>query len=363
MTASTSAAGAGSATTSAASGFIGAFIVLFGVLTLAGVGVLVDSARIVSAERQASSAAYEAARAGAQAVQVGTVRDGAATSTRRRPAPPPSTPPTGCSPAPARPCSDVDRDRRRGRRHRHPAGRAGVPARLRPHDQRDRAGPDRRRHHPGRPVAMDQPAPLAPASAPAGSWLRFVAAVDRPAGRRRRHPGRPGGRLPGRRSGRRSHSPASAPGTRSTARVTTQRSSTEIARVALRVLISSCWLLWAGLLLSVLSSVVASRPEAGARPHPAAGHVRRASAPGSSPDCSSSDPWPRTSPTASPPSAPSRSGRVRNTAPRQRRRLLEPPVAGTVDGRAGPSCRPPSRSRCSPPAPSATPAVGPRCGS
>ena len=59
-------------------GFVAAFIVLFGVLTLAGVGVIVDSARIVSAQRQASSAAYEAARAGANAVQVGTVRDGAA---------------------------------------------------------------------------------------------------------------------------------------------------------------------------------------------------------------------------------------------------------------------------------------------
>jgi Flp pilus assembly protein TadG len=48
------------------------------VLTLAGVGVIVDSARLVSAQRQASSAAYEAARAGANAVQVGTARDGAA---------------------------------------------------------------------------------------------------------------------------------------------------------------------------------------------------------------------------------------------------------------------------------------------
>jgi len=58
------------------SGFIGAFIVLFAVLTLGGVGVLVDSARIVSAERHASSSAYEAARAGAQAVQVVGARDG-----------------------------------------------------------------------------------------------------------------------------------------------------------------------------------------------------------------------------------------------------------------------------------------------
>jgi hypothetical protein len=45
--------------------------------------------------------------------------------------------------------------------------------------------------------------------------------------------------------------------------LTTQRSSTELARVALRVLISLCWLLWAGLLLSVLSSVLASRPALG----------------------------------------------------------------------------------------------------
>jgi Flp pilus assembly protein TadG len=60
------------------SGYIAAFIILFGVLTVGGVGLIVDSARIVSAQRQASSAAYEAARAGAQAVQVGTVRDGGA---------------------------------------------------------------------------------------------------------------------------------------------------------------------------------------------------------------------------------------------------------------------------------------------
>ena len=59
-------------------GFVAAVIVLFGVLTLAGVGLIVDSARIVSAQRQASAAAYEAARAGANAVQVGTVRGGGA---------------------------------------------------------------------------------------------------------------------------------------------------------------------------------------------------------------------------------------------------------------------------------------------
>ena len=60
-------------------GFIGAFVVLFAILVLGGVGVLVDSARQVSTQRLASSAAYEAARAGAQAIQVVGARDGAAT--------------------------------------------------------------------------------------------------------------------------------------------------------------------------------------------------------------------------------------------------------------------------------------------
>jgi hypothetical protein len=59
-------------------GYLAAFIVLFGTLTLGGIGVLVDSARIVSAERHASAAAYEAARAGAQAVEVGSARGGGA---------------------------------------------------------------------------------------------------------------------------------------------------------------------------------------------------------------------------------------------------------------------------------------------
>ena len=157
-------------------GFVAAFIVLFGVLTLAGVGVIVDSARIVSAQRQASSAAYEAARAGANAVQVGTVRDGAA-----------SLDPTMARAAALDAASALldgtdatvqrrRRERRRGRRHRHPAGRAGVPAHLRPHDQRDRTGPDPRRHHRGRPVAMATHS-VGPASVAAGSWLRFLAAV------------------------------------------------------------------------------------------------------------------------------------------------------------------------------------------
>lgn len=57
-------------------GFVAAFIVLFATLTLAGVGVIVDSARINSAQREASAAAFEAARAGANAVQLGAVRAG-----------------------------------------------------------------------------------------------------------------------------------------------------------------------------------------------------------------------------------------------------------------------------------------------
>jgi hypothetical protein len=39
-----------------------------------------------------------------------------------------------------------------------------------------------------------------------------------------------------------------------------QRSSTEIARVALRVLIAVCWLLWAALFVSILSTIHANRP-------------------------------------------------------------------------------------------------------
>src|SRR5215218_6507905 len=44
---------------------------------------------------------------------------------------------------------------------------------------------------------------------------------------------------------------------------TTQRSSTEIARVALRLLISLCWMLWALLVGSLLSSAIQSRPRFG----------------------------------------------------------------------------------------------------
>jgi Tfp pilus assembly protein PilX len=57
-------------------GYLAAYVVLFGTLTVAGVGVLVDSARIMTAERHASAVAFEAARAGAQAIDVSTARAG-----------------------------------------------------------------------------------------------------------------------------------------------------------------------------------------------------------------------------------------------------------------------------------------------
>lgn len=56
-------------------GYLAAFIVLFGTLTAAGVGILVDMARIVSTHRQADTIALEAARAGANAVDAGLLRN------------------------------------------------------------------------------------------------------------------------------------------------------------------------------------------------------------------------------------------------------------------------------------------------
>lgn len=58
------------------SGYLAAFIVLFSVLVFGGVMILVGSAQVVAARRQATSAAFESARAGAQAVSVASVRDG-----------------------------------------------------------------------------------------------------------------------------------------------------------------------------------------------------------------------------------------------------------------------------------------------
>jgi hypothetical protein len=58
-------------------GYLAAFIVLFSVLGVAGVGILIDGARIVSAERQCTSIALEAARAGANALDPTAARNGA----------------------------------------------------------------------------------------------------------------------------------------------------------------------------------------------------------------------------------------------------------------------------------------------
>jgi hypothetical protein len=57
-------------------GYLAAFIVLFSLLGVAGVGILVDGARIVSAERQCTSIALEAARAGANALDPAAARNG-----------------------------------------------------------------------------------------------------------------------------------------------------------------------------------------------------------------------------------------------------------------------------------------------
>ena len=58
------------------SGFVAGFVVLFPVLALAGVGTLVDTARLIAADRQCATVALEAARAGANALDVSTVRGG-----------------------------------------------------------------------------------------------------------------------------------------------------------------------------------------------------------------------------------------------------------------------------------------------
>lgn len=57
-------------------GYLAAFIILFGVLTVLGVGILIDTARIVAADRNCATIALEAARAGANAIDVQSVRSG-----------------------------------------------------------------------------------------------------------------------------------------------------------------------------------------------------------------------------------------------------------------------------------------------
>lgn len=55
-------------------GYMAAFIILFGTLTLVGIGILVDTARILSSHRQTDTIALEAARAGANAVDAQLMR-------------------------------------------------------------------------------------------------------------------------------------------------------------------------------------------------------------------------------------------------------------------------------------------------
>ena len=55
-------------------GYLAAFIVLFSILTVVCVGILVDTARIMSAARQCDSIALEAARAGANAIDTDVLR-------------------------------------------------------------------------------------------------------------------------------------------------------------------------------------------------------------------------------------------------------------------------------------------------
>jgi hypothetical protein len=61
-------------------GYLAAFIALFSVLLVAGVGILVDSARILAADRECSSIAMEAARAGANALDGDLLRAGTLTA-------------------------------------------------------------------------------------------------------------------------------------------------------------------------------------------------------------------------------------------------------------------------------------------
>jgi Flp pilus assembly protein TadG len=56
-------------------GFIVAFIILLPILLLAGAGLLIDGGRVMQARRHAGVVAFEAARAGAQAVDVTQLRD------------------------------------------------------------------------------------------------------------------------------------------------------------------------------------------------------------------------------------------------------------------------------------------------
>lgn len=57
-------------------GTLGAFLVLFAVIVPLGVGILVDTARVMSTDRQCRAIALEAARAGANALDAAALRGG-----------------------------------------------------------------------------------------------------------------------------------------------------------------------------------------------------------------------------------------------------------------------------------------------
>jgi Flp pilus assembly protein TadG len=56
-------------------GFVAAFIILLPILLLAGAGLLIDGGQVMQARRHAGIVAFEAARAGAQGVDVIQLRD------------------------------------------------------------------------------------------------------------------------------------------------------------------------------------------------------------------------------------------------------------------------------------------------
>ena len=104
--------------------------------------------------------------------------------------------------------------------------------------------------HPQRPVISPRPP---------GSWWRFLSAVGMLAVVA---VGIPVGLIVACRASVGSSHPLPGIGSWDEIRtwVTTERSSNEIAHLALRVLISLCWLLWAALVLSLLSAIAGSRP-------------------------------------------------------------------------------------------------------
>ena len=211
-------------------------------------------------------------------------------------------------------------------------------------------------------MTMDRTRAAGSQSRPAGSWPRFAGALRRPGGHRRRHPDRSDRRQPDRARARRNHCRASARGTTS---VRGSRPNAPPPRSPASRCASCCrcaWLLWAALLVSVVSSLVASRPKL---EHV---HIPRLAM------FDGLGAWivagllvfgsltPKVA-AASPPArqAAATAFATRTTTASRRR----PDLTVAAPTQAGLGRRPsrPSRSRCSPRAPSATPTVGPKSGS